>query len=153
MVNIDRMHVKEAFKAYVSDYDLSDVKVKLKVDHTYRVAAMCDAITEDLGLSAADRDLAWLSGMLHDIGRFEQLRQYHTFQDRLSCNHAMLSADILFHDGKLRLFVRDAEEDELALLEKTYVSTTCTASRRSSVHASTASPPSCGMQIKSTSCA
>lgn len=119
MVNIDRMHVKEAFKAYVSDYDLSDVKVKLKVDHTYRVAAMCDAITEDLGLSAADRDLAWLSGMLHDIGRFEQLRQYHTFQDRLSCNHAMLSADILFHDGKLRLFVRDAEEDELALLEKT----------------------------------
>ena len=84
MVNIDRMHVKEAFKAYVLDYDLSDVKVKLKVDHTYRVAAMCDAITEDLGLSAADRDLAWLSGMLHDIGRFEQLRQYHTFQDRLS---------------------------------------------------------------------
>lgn len=77
MVNIDRMHVREAFKAYVSDYDLSDVKVKLKVDHTYRVAAMCDAITEDLGLSAADRDLAWLSGMLHDIGRFEQLRQWH----------------------------------------------------------------------------
>ncbi len=30
MVNIDRMHVREAFKAYVSDYDLSDVKVKLK---------------------------------------------------------------------------------------------------------------------------
>ena len=118
-MNIDRIHVKEAFKAYVSDYDLSDVKVKLKVDHTYRVAAMCDAITEDLRLSAADRDLAWLSGMLHDIGRFEQLRQYHTFQDRLSCNHAMLSADILFRDGKIRLFVNDADEEVTALLEKT----------------------------------
>lgn len=119
MVNIDRMHVREAFKAYVSDYDLSDVKVKLKVDHTYRVAAMCDAITKDLGLSAADRDRAWLSGMLHDIGRFEQLRQYHTFQDRLSCDHAMLSADILFLDGKIRLFADGIDEVDSALLEKT----------------------------------
>lgn len=104
-MNIDRSHVEGAFRKYVSDYDISDVKVKLKVDHTYRVAQMCDAITSDLHLSQADRYFAWLSGILHDIGRFEQLRRYNTFVDSRSCNHAALSADILFHDGVIRQFV------------------------------------------------
>lgn len=104
-MKIDRRHVEEAFKQYVSDYDVSDVKVRLKVDHTYRVAQMCDAITIDLRLTPADRDFAWLSGMLHDIGRFEQLRRYDTFVDSRSCNHAALSVDILFHEGVIRQFV------------------------------------------------
>ncbi|MDY6309519.1 MAG: HD domain-containing protein [Oribacterium sp.] len=95
-MKINRDHVKEAFAKYVSDYDMSDVKIKLKYDHTYRVAEMCDAITATLDMTPEDRDIAWLTGMLHDIGRFEQLRRYHTFQDRRSVNHAALSADILF---------------------------------------------------------
>lgn len=52
-MKIDRMHVNEAFKAYVSDYDLSDVKVKLKVDHTYRVAGMCNFLHRFLCLICA----------------------------------------------------------------------------------------------------
>lgn len=115
-MKIDREHVKETFARYVADYDMSDVKIKLKYDHTYRVAEMCDAITATLDMTPEDRDIAWLTGMLHDIGRFEQLRRYHTFQDRQSVNHAALSADILFKDGKIRLFTTDPSED--ALLEK-----------------------------------
>lgn len=133
MLTIDRAHVKDVFQSYVSDYDLSDVKVRLKVDHTCRVAGLCDAITDDLGLSSEDRDLAWLSGMLHDIGRFEQLRRYHTFVDSRSVNHAALSADILFKGGLISRFVKTSglqqcaapvdeearrDHDSLRILEK-----------------------------------
>ena len=41
-------------------------------------------------MDAADVDLAWLLGMLHDVGRFEQLRRYGTFIDADSTDHAQL---------------------------------------------------------------
>ena len=116
-MNINREQVLSAFDRYTSDYDVSDVKIKLKIDHTYRVAEICDKISDSLHLSSEDRDIAWLTGMLHDIGRFEQLRIYHTFKDKISCDHAALSADILFKDGNIRMFTDDSSEDEL--LEKT----------------------------------
>ena len=124
-INIYRKKVEESFKNYVSNYDLTDVKVKLKVDHTFRVAALCDLIADELGLKEYDKDLAWLLGMLHDIGRFEQLRHFHTFRDALSVNHAELSADILFRDGLIGNFLeiisKDTHEsgrDDFQLIEK-----------------------------------
>ncbi len=114
---IDREQVEKAFTAYAEGYDLSDVKNRLKYDHTFRVAAMCDAISDSLSLERPRKDLAWLTGMLHDIGRFEQVRRYHTFRDGDSVNHAQLSADILFHDGLIRRFVSNPSKD--ALIEKT----------------------------------
>lgn len=114
---INRERVLSAFDSYTSRYDITDIKVKLKIDHTYRVAELCDKIASSLQLSNEDCDIAWLSGMLHDIGRFEQLRRYHTFRDKISCDHAALSADILFTDGNIRMFTDDSSEDEL--LEKT----------------------------------
>ena len=38
---------------------------------------------------------ALLAALYHDIGRFEQLRAYNTFDDASSLNHAVLSAKIL----------------------------------------------------------
>lgn len=116
MIKIDRTRVDRAFQDYADEFDLNDVKVRLKAEHTYRVAAMCDAISESLAMSENDRDIAWLTGMLHDIGRFEQLRRYHTFQDKISVNHAALSADILFKEGKIRDYIDDTAED--VLIEK-----------------------------------
>ncbi len=95
-MKIDRTRVTRAFDEYTSHYNLSDPKVKLKYDHTYRVADLADDIAKSLAMSSGDIDLSWLLGMLHDIGRFEQVRRYGTFQDGQSVNHAALSADILF---------------------------------------------------------
>ena len=95
-MRIDRTRVTRAFDEYTSHYNLSDPKVKLKYDHTYRVADLADDIARSLSMSREDIDLAWLLGMLHDIGRFEQVRRFGTFQDGQSVNHAALSADILF---------------------------------------------------------
>ena len=107
---IHRAEVEKSFRDYTSAYNLNDAKVKLKVDHTFRVAALSDVITDSLGVAGYDKDLAWLLGMLHDIGRFEQVRRYHTLRDAFSINHAELSADILFRDGLIRSFIEFMEE-------------------------------------------
>ncbi|MCR5675350.1 MAG: HD domain-containing protein [Lachnospiraceae bacterium] len=115
---IDREQVKRAFTEYAGHYDAEDVKIRLKIDHTYRVAAFTERIAKSLSLDRADVELAWLSGMLHDIGRFEQLKRYGTFIDRLSVDHAELGADLLFADGLIGSFADlDDVPERRAMLE------------------------------------
>ena len=112
---INRKNVINAFAEYVRNYDSSDEKIKLKIDHTYRVAGLCQRIAESLGLSEPDVDIAWLLGMLHDIGRFEQIRRFGTFNDVQSVDHAEFGADLLFKEGLIRKFAEGYyEECELA---------------------------------------
>ncbi|KIR03900.1 Metal-dependent phosphohydrolase [Lachnospiraceae bacterium TWA4] len=112
---INREHIKKTFDSYVKNYNLEDPKIYLKYEHTYYVATNCERIAKTLNLSSEDIDLAWCLGMFHDIGRFEQVRRYHTFQDKFSVNHAMLSADLLFVDGLINRFLVHSELD---LMEK-----------------------------------
>lgn len=112
---INRKNVINAFAEYVRNYDPSDEKIKLKIDHTYIVAGLCQRIAESLGLSEPDVDIAWLLGMLHDIGRFEQIRRFGTFNDAQSVDHAEFGADLLFKEGLIRKFAEGYyEECELA---------------------------------------
>lgn len=112
---INRENVINAFAEYVRNYDPSDEKIKLKIDHTYRVAGLCQRIAESLGLSEPDVDIAWFLGMLHDIGRFEQIRRFGTFNDAQSVDHAEFGADLLFKEGLIRKFAEGYyEECELA---------------------------------------
>ena len=70
---IDRERVKNTFAEYTSGYNTTDPKIKLKIDHTYRVAELCELIARDLKLDEYETDVAWLTGMLHDVGRFEHI--------------------------------------------------------------------------------
>ncbi|MEN8075325.1 HD domain-containing protein [Clostridioides difficile] len=110
---IDKDKVKEVFDDYVKDYDSSDGKIKLKIEHTYRVSELCEKIARSLGLNDEEVNIAWLTGMLHDIGRFEQVKTYGTFNDFKSVDHAKLGAKILFNEGKIRDFISDTTEDDL----------------------------------------
>lgn len=104
-VYVDRVHVKKAFAEYTAAYNADDPKIKLKIDHTYRVAALCERIAKAAGMCAYDVELAWLSGMLHDVGRFEQIKRYNTFSDADSVDHAKFGADLLFKDGLISTFL------------------------------------------------
>lgn len=112
-MNLDRRRAQQAFADYAAHYNAKDPKVKLKIDHTYRVAALCDRIAVSLGMPAPEVDLAWLCGLLHDVGRFEQLRQYGTFNDALSIDHAAMSARVLFEEGHIREYLDDRSQDDL----------------------------------------
>lgn len=110
---IDKERAVKVFNAYVENYNSKDEKVRLKIEHTIRVASLCEAIAKSINLSKEDCDIAWLTGILHDIGRFEQLRRFGTFNDAKSICHATLSAEILFDNAMIRDFIDDDSEDSL----------------------------------------
>lgn len=104
-MKINRKSVEESFTQYTDHYDPQDLKIRLKVEHTFHVAKLCDQIARSLNLTEEDVDLAWLMGMLHDLGRFEQLRQYGTFSDADSIDHAKLAVRLLFEEGMIEEYL------------------------------------------------
>ena len=64
----------------------------LKREHTWRVLGNALRLLDEAVLSSpAVGRAALLAALYHDIGRFEQLRQYGTYADAVSANHATLS--------------------------------------------------------------
>ncbi|MDO4538769.1 MAG: HD domain-containing protein [Coriobacteriales bacterium] len=122
-MQIDRKRARESFAAYVADYDPHNPRIALKIAHTYRVAELCARIAAAStpagpGLTPQDVDLAWLCGLLHDVGRFEQVRRYDTFNDAASISHAALGVDVLFGEAdprgpQIRSYLNDDAQDEL----------------------------------------
>lgn len=113
---MDRQRVIKAFQKYTEHYNPEDGKIKLKIDHTYRVAALCERIAKSLGMSEEDIDLAWLCGMLHDFGRFEQIRNYQTFADADSIDHAHYGIWVLYGTkAVLEMFATGEEQTQREL--------------------------------------
>lgn len=119
-MKINREHIKKTFQEYTDRYDSTNPKIKLKIDHTYRVADLCEQIAQSLELSAAEVDLAWLSGMLHDVGRFEQLRRYNTFSDAQSIDHARFAVELLYDEGLIADYVPEISTTELVAYARTW---------------------------------
>jgi hypothetical protein len=72
-----------------------------KSQHSRRVAANAAEIARDQGGSPGDVLFAQTAGLLHDVGRFPQFRDYGTFSDPRSVDHgergyAVLCADPAF---------------------------------------------------------
>ena len=118
-MKIDIEKAKEAFKEYVKNYDPKDKQVKLKIEHIERVSQLARQMAEKLKLNEEDIQLAELIGLLHDIGRFEQIRIYHTFIDKKSINHGEFGAKVLFEEGLTERqmlhakLVRDADKTDI----------------------------------------
>lgn len=110
---IDIKKASMVFKEYVKTYDINNGKIAIKVKHTYKTVEVAKKIAEDLGLNKEQILLSELIALLHDIGRFEQLRIYDTFRDIDSVDHAELGIKILFDDGLIRKFVVDDKYDKI----------------------------------------
>lgn len=103
----------QAFDEYVKSYDLEDEKIALKYRHSYRVMELNEKYARELGFSEEDIELARIIGLLHDLGRFEQLRVYHTFNDSKSVDHADYSVVQLFDKGEIKRFTEKEEDYEI----------------------------------------
>lgn len=75
----------------------------LKVEHTRRVRCFMERLTMSLGMAVEDRALAEAIAICHDVGRFPQYRDYCTFNDTASVNHATISVQTLNQAGILEL--------------------------------------------------
>ncbi len=112
---IDLNKCKIIFEGYIKNYDMNNFKIRQKRDHTFRVMNFCRAIAISLNLKEEDINIASLIGLLHDIGRFEQLRIYDTFNDNTSVDHAILGVEILKMNYYIQEYVMDIEVQELIL--------------------------------------
>ena len=112
MIDIEK--AKEEFLKYTANYDHHSDKIERKEKHSLRVVERSTMIAKYLNLNEEDTLLAELIGLLHDIGRFEQVRRFNTFSDQKSgVNHGELGAEILFKNGMIRKFVEEDKYDEI----------------------------------------
>ena len=108
---INLKSAKKEFKKYVKQYDLSNEKIRLKAKHTLKVMNASKKIAKSLKMEKEDIKLAQIIGLLHDIGRFEQIKTYNTFNDNESVNHGELGIKILFDENLIRKFIKDDKYD------------------------------------------
>lgn len=108
-------HYLDEFKKYVSAYDLLNAKIKGKFEHSKRVMELSNKYAKLLDFNEEDVELATLIGLLHDIGRFEQLRVYDSFNDATTIDHADYSVEQLFKKNEIKRFTN--KEDWYPIIE------------------------------------
>ncbi len=90
-----RKWFSEYCRSFHSDDEDMQRNITLKEDHTYRVCSNILEIGRGESLDEDDMRIVEAVSLLHDVGRFEQYRQYRTFRDGVSVNHAELGAQII----------------------------------------------------------
>lgn len=110
---IDLQFARDEFQKYLDQYDRDDEKIKLKIIHTEGVIDCARKITSRMSISAEDKELAELIALLHDIGRFEQIRCFDSFEPG-TMDHAAYGVGLLFGPKKMiRRFVKDTQWDSI----------------------------------------
>ena len=93
------------YDEYVDTYREADgklpVMMQLKRDHTGFVVRNAELIADGEGFTGEEREVALAAALLHDTGRYEQLKRYNTFKDSDSIDHAVFSHDIVKGKGWL----------------------------------------------------
>ncbi len=108
-------NINHQFYDFVTEYDLKEDNIIRKIFHTSTVADTCFSIACRLNLNEKDRNLAYLCGILHDIGRFEQWKRYQTYEDKISADHGDLSYEMIDKFDLSMLSPKDLETVKLAV--------------------------------------
>ncbi len=103
------------FDDYTKQFDFSNEKIELKYHHSYRVQKLCEMIAKNLKMNERDLYLASITGLFHDIARFRQITEYHTFLDSQSFDHGDVGADIFNNEIANQL---DLSEEERIIIYK-----------------------------------
>ena len=109
---MDYRSAKQVFEEYLDGYDRENDKVKLKIIHTYGVVAQSAELAKRMQLSPEDSELARIIALLHDIGRFEQLKRFDSFLPE-TMDHAAYGVKVLFEEGMIRRFLPEDTWDEI----------------------------------------
>ena len=96
-----RDKMKNEFLEYVSNFDMNNYHIKYKYNHSIRV-----------NFNREDTKIIKTIGLLHDIGRFEQIKLTNGFNDN-EFDHAAYGAMILFKEGLIEKFDVDPKDYEI----------------------------------------
>jgi len=76
--------------------------IDLKKDHSLRVLREAGMLTTSLQLPSPLADVVHIAALFHDVGRFPQYRQFKTYNDRESLNHACSGVAVMHRADILR---------------------------------------------------
>lgn len=101
------LSLKDRFDNYIRQFVAKNKKMsqnfQVKIDHTGQVCQLIKDIGRSEKLSEEDLRLAEITALFHDIGRFEQFKEFGTFADAKSENHAELGIRILKENRTLEM--------------------------------------------------
>lgn len=114
MTEKDYEMVRTAFDNYYGLYKNSLKDIDRKYGHCLKVSELMKELAKRLGLSKEDIVLATIIGLLHDLGRFEQLKQTASFKDK-AFDHAEYAVTYLFELGHIKEFLNTREYDAIIM--------------------------------------
>lgn len=100
----------EEFNKYVDNYDKTNSIINRKYKHSLSVMDLMGELAFRLNLDKEKIEIARVIGLLHDIGRFEQVKLYNSVDDK-NIDHAVIAVDYLFKDGNIRKYVESDKYD------------------------------------------
>lgn len=104
------------FKKFVDQYNTRDLAIKYKYDHSIRVMKIGNSISKKLKLSNKEIYMVSLACLLHDLARFEQWKQFNTFNDFISFDHGNYAYGYIKHNNYLRNYINETEYDSAILI-------------------------------------
>ncbi len=107
-------YIENWFSGYTESFygvdEYIDTNVRLKTLHTIEVAKEMAALADELALDSNYKDIAVLTGLLHDCGRFGQVAKYRTFKDAESEDHALMGLRVMDEHGLISELPDDIQQ-------------------------------------------
>lgn len=118
MTSEGQQFLTQWFDRHVNAYRDADgalpAALELKYTHSQRVAKDARLIAEGLDLALQNVQLAWVCGLVHDVGRFFQYEQYGSFSDADTMDHGLAGRRVL-EAGEASLHFAPDEWEALVL--------------------------------------
>ncbi len=102
-VNISIRKFENYVKSFAGLTENQKRNFEIKKEHSLRVADLSMFLAKKLEFTEEQFQVAFLAGLLHDIGRFRQITEYETFNDEKSVDHADLAVNIVEEESFLEL--------------------------------------------------
>lgn len=87
--------------------DDAPLPLRMKLEHSRRVAGICRLLAVRSNWSEEDTAWAEIIGLLHDVGRFSQYRAYRTFRDSRSLDHGLHGSEVASSAAPVRALADD----------------------------------------------
>ena len=114
IINIKK--AKEEFIKFANNYDLENDHINRKKYHSLRVTEISEELAKRENFTEEEIEIATLIGLLHDIARFKQYTEYHTYRDADSIDHGNLGVEVLEENNYLRKYIQSDKYDNIIKL-------------------------------------
>ena len=95
---------------FFGDDECVNAHLQMKQEHTGRTCQEIRELAGQLALDDRQKQIAEVVALFHDVGRFPQFAEYHTFNDARSVDHSHLGVEILRQEGILDVLQREERQ-------------------------------------------